>query len=140
MKSIKNRNLIIIQLFPEEDVFTELKKVCNKYKIRSAIIISGIGQVKTVKIGYFKKKHDYYPKTFKKPLEILSLTGNICKQEDEYISHLHIVLGDEKKKSYGGHLIEGKISITAEIILLETKLDIKRRIDKKTGLSLLSLK
>ena len=61
----------------------------------------------------------------------MSLTGNLNKQDDDYILHLHAVLSDEKKNTIGGHFIEGKISITAEIVILKTTLDLKRILNKK---------
>ena len=44
------------------------------------------------------------------------------------------MLGDEKKNVVGGHFIEGKVGITSEIVLLKTNLDVKRKLDEKTGL------
>ena len=107
--------------------------------METAVVLSGIGQIKHTILGYFKEKGDYNPESFNEPLEILSLSGNICKQNNDYILHLHTVLGDDKKKTYGGHLIEGIISITAEIVLLKTPIDLKRRLDNNTGLQALYL-
>jgi predicted DNA-binding protein with PD1-like motif len=140
MNSSENENLIFIRLFPNEDVNTQIKNACKNHNVKTAVVISGIGQLKKVNIGYFEKKGNYSPKIFEKPLEILSLTGNICKQNDEYFLHLHVVLGDENKKAFGGHFIEGEISITAEIVLLKNEIDILRKINKKTGLKDLHFK
>ena len=134
MQSKETKNIIFMRLFPNEEINEQIKKVCKIYNVKTAVVLSGIGQVKNVKLGYFKKKGDYSPETFEKPLEILSLTGNICKQGNEYIPHLHIVLGDEKKNSLGGHFIEGIISVTAEIVLLKTDVNAKRKIEEETGL------
>jgi len=102
-------------------------------------VISGIGQLKNIKLGYFKEKGDYAPQLFKYPKELLSLSGNICKEKNEYLLHLHAVLGDENKKAIGGHFIDGIVSVTAEIVILKTDLDIKRKTDKETGLKNISL-
>ena len=134
MESKEMENIIFIRLFPEEDVNEQLKEACRLHEIKTAVVISGIGQLKNVKLGYFKKKGDYNPEIFNNPVEILSLSGNICKQEDDYIFHLHAVLGDEKKNAIGGHFIEGKISITGEIVLLKTNFNVQRRLNEKTGL------
>jgi len=139
MQSKKEKDIIFIRLFPDEDVNKKLKEACKLHDIKTAIIISGIGQLKTAQLGYFKKKGNYSPETFNKPLEILSLTGNICKQNDEYLLHLHAILSDEKKNAIGGHFIEGKISVTGEIVLLTSDIDIQRKIDDKTGLMTLFL-
>ena len=39
----------------------------------------------------------------------------------------------------GGHFINGKVSITAEIVLIKTNINIKRKYDEETGLQALFL-
>lgn len=134
MQSKEKKNIIFVRLFPDENVNEQLMEVCKKHDVITAVVISGIGQLKNTQLGYFKEKGNYSPKVFNKPLEILSLTGNICKQGDEYLPHLHAVLSDEKKNAIGGHFIEGTISITAEIVLLKTNLNAKRKTNEETGL------
>ena len=94
MKSIEKNNIIFIRLFPDEDVNKQLKKVCKNYNVKTAVVISGIGQLKTAQLGYFIEKGNYAPQTFTNKLELLSLTGNICKHESDYALHLHAILGD----------------------------------------------
>jgi len=139
MKSIEKNNIVFIKLFRDEDIKESLKKACKKHEVNSAILISGIGQLDYAKLGYFKKKGDYHPEEFYNPLEILNLSGNIIKDSNEYLLHLHITLGQEDKKTIGGHLIEGKISITGEIVILKTDIKLKRIYDEKTGLKSLSI-
>lgn len=129
MQSKEDKDIIIIQLFPDEEVNNKLKEVCRKHDIKTAVIISGIGQLKNAKLGYFKSKGNYTLEKFDEPLEILSLTGNICKQQEEHILHLHAVLGTEDKNTIGGHFFEGIISVTGEIFILKTNLDFQRKID-----------
>ncbi|KYK22982.1 hypothetical protein AYK24_08050 [Thermoplasmatales archaeon SG8-52-4] len=140
MKSKEEKNIIIIQLFPDEEVNNNLKQACKKHDIKSAVLLSGIGQLKNASLGYFKNKGNYTLEKFDEPLEILSLTGTICKQRQDYIFHLHAVLGDEEKNAIGGHFFEGIISVTGEIILLKTNLDFQRKTDRETGLQTLYLK
>ena len=139
MQSKEVENLIFIRLFENEDIFDQLKIACKTHNVKTAIIISGIGQIKNAKLGYFKEKNNYTPKLFIKPLEILSITGNIIREANDYNFHIHVVLGDEKKSAFGGHLLEGNISVTAEIVLLKSSIDLIRKIDDKTGLKTLYL-
>ena len=139
MKSKENNNIIFIRLFPEENVNEQLIKACKNHNVKTAIVLSGIGQLKYAQLGYFVEKENYAPETFSEPLELLSITGNICRQEDGYTLHLHVVLGDKEKKTIGGHFIDGNISITGEIILLKSDINIKRKIDDNTGLMTLIL-
>jgi len=137
MKSNEMNNIIFIRLFQDENINEQLKEACKLHDVKTAVILSGIGQVKEVQLGYFKEKGDYAPETFNKPLEILSLSGNICKQNNDYLLHLHIVLGNKKKNTVGGHFMDGKISITGEIVLLKTLNDVYRKFDNNTGLKAL---
>lgn len=134
MQRIEKDNIIFIRLFQDENIEKQIKKVCKEHQIQTAVVLSGIGQIKNFKIGYFKEKGEYTQEKIKKPHELLSLEGNICKDNDEYILHFHIVAGDENKKTIGGHFITGEVNITNEIVLLKTKLDLKRKTEAKTGL------
>ena len=139
MKCIKKDKLIIIRLFPDENIIEEIKNTCKKYNVKTAVVISGLGQLKSFKLGYFKEKGNYSPEEFKIPHELVSLTGNIIHQKDDYLLHIHAVLSDGHKKAIGGHLIHGAIEVTGEIILLTSNISFKRELDEKTGLNLISL-
>ncbi len=131
MESIENKNIIFLRLNKNEDIIKQIKIACKIYNVKTAIVISGIGQIKNVQLGYFKEKGNYTKEIFNKPLEILSLNGNICYDNGEYTIHIHVVLGDEKKNAFGGHFFEGIVSVTAEIVLLKTSVDIKRKYDEE---------
>jgi predicted DNA-binding protein with PD1-like motif len=139
MKSKEKDNIIFIRLFEDEDLLDQIKNVCIFHNVKTAVVLSGIGQIKHAKLGYFKQKGDYLPESFNKPHELLSLSGNINKQNNKYNLHLHSVLSDENKNAIGGHLIEGKVSVTAEIVLLKTSINIQRKLDDNTGLKALFL-
>ena len=134
MQSKILKNLIFIRLFPGEDFYHQLAQICQKYQVRTAIILSGLGQLKNFKLGYFKPKGNYCPEEFRPAHELLALTGNISQQKDDYKFHLHAVLGDENKQAIGGHLISGLVETTAEIVLLKSDLKISRKIEDTTGL------
>ena len=131
MQSKEEGNIIFIRLFPDEDLQEKLKEACRLYNVKTAVIISGIGQLKKIQIGYFKEKNNYIRENFDAPHELLSLTGNICNQDGDYILHLHVVLGNEKKNAVGGHFIEGKVEITNEIVLLKTDVQLNGLWGKK---------
>jgi len=134
MQTKENNNLIFIRLFPEENLHEKLAEACKKHKVQTAVAISGIGQLKKFQLGYFGRKNIYIKEKFDKIYELLSLNGTICKQKDDYILHLHAVLSDEKKKTIGGHIFDGTVEITNEIILMKSDIEIFRRLEEKTGL------
>jgi predicted DNA-binding protein with PD1-like motif len=133
-------NIIFIKLNSNEYLFESLKKIFKKYKMKNAIILSGIGQLKNFTIGYFNIKLGYIKNIYNKPYELLNLSGNIIKINDNYEFHIHAVLSDDKMKTIGGHLFNGKVEITNEIVLLKTYFNASRVYDNLNGLKKLSLK
>ena len=134
MQSKEKDNIIFLRLFPDEDLHEKLREACKLYGVKTAVVLSGLGQLKKFKLGYLKEKNNYTTEKFDKPHELLALTGNICLQNEDHELHLHAVLGDEKKNAIGGHLIEGKVEVTNEIVLLKTNIAAKRKLEEKTGL------
>ena len=135
MKTVQENNLIFIRLFPNESVINCLLDACKKYQVQTAVVISGIGQLKDITLGYFKEKGNYTPETFSKPHELLNLSGNIIFNKDTYLPHIHVVLGNEKKQVIGGHLIEGFVEVTNEIVLIRSSAKLKRKNSVETGLN-----
>jgi predicted DNA-binding protein with PD1-like motif len=136
MRSDEKGNLIFVQLFPDEEINEKMSEICVKHDIKTAVIVSCIGQIKKAKVGYFKKKGYYSTTTFEKPMEIISLTGNIIKHKKDFISHLHICLADENKNVYGGHFIEGFIGFTGEIIMLKSDVKMNWKINNHASASI----
>ena len=134
MQSKEEDNLIFARMFPGEDIYTSLDELLEKHKVKTAVVLSGIGQIKDVEIGFFKEKGNYLPEKLAGNFELLSLAGNISLQDNAPEFHLHAVLGDEKKKAWGGHLISGAVNVTLELVLLKTNLEVKREIEEETGL------
>jgi len=134
MQSKEKNNLIIARLFPGDDVYDGLKEICREHKVKTAAIVSGIGQLGRFSLGFFKEKGDYLPQEFTTPHELLSLAGIVSEEKGEYDFHLHAVLGDAQKAVIGGHFLAGKVSVTAEIVLQKTTLKVKRATEEATGL------
>ena len=139
MESILHYPHLIIHLEPDEPLLDSLLSICLKHTVKTAVVLSGIGQLKQVTLGYFKEKDSYTPKKFEKSYELLSLTGTIINHEQSYIPHLHAIIGDQDKNTYGGHLISGTVEVTNEIIILLINETIRRKNSPKTGLMELSL-
>ena len=140
MISKEYENIIFIKLNSNEYLFDSLKKICKKYKIKNTIILSGIGQLKNFTIGYFNIKSGYIKNNYNKPYELLNLSGNIIKINDNYEFHIHAILSDNKMQAFGGHLFNGKVEITNEIVLLKTYFNASRIYDNSNGLKKLILK
>jgi predicted DNA-binding protein with PD1-like motif len=134
MKSVRKNNILLIILDTDEDFFKSLKILCKKYKIKNAIILSGIGQLKKITLAYFDKNKKYITKDFFDAYELLHLSGNIIQNDNDFNFHIHTIISNDKMKSFGGHLMKAEVNITNEIFLLITDINITRKIDDVTGL------
>lgn len=134
MKSSSKGNLIGLRLEDGEDLQEKLKEVARINKLKAAIVLSGIGMLREAELGYFRgPKEGYLRHYYSGPCELVSLSGNISLQEDDYNLHLHAVLITSQGEAVGGHLFKGKVNITNEIFLLKIDIPIYRRLED-TGL------
>jgi predicted DNA-binding protein with PD1-like motif len=130
---------IIARMFSDEDYIENLLEICRTEKIGTAVIISSIGQLKDVSLGYFVEKGNYEPEEFEGPFELLSVSGIISGFGDGYIPHLHAVLGDREKRSIGGHLLKGRVNVTSETVLRILDVEVLREHNEDTDLMDLEL-
>ncbi len=109
-----------------EDALNALSKYLEEKNIRAGLI-SGIGAMKEIHVGFFE---DGEYVTIKKSgiFEVGSLQGNISIKDGKPFLHAHLIVGDSSGKTYAGHLMEGNIvHPTLEVIILEfTGLQIDR--------------
>ena len=139
MRSRISNNVVAIRLDIGENIVECIKSVARLYDVKSAIV-SGIGATDKFTCGVFNPvTREYKENHFLGTYEILSLCGNLTQMNEEPYVHLHIIVGDENCASIGGHLIEARISATAEIFLQIIDQPIDRIRDDDIGLNLLSL-
>jgi predicted DNA-binding protein with PD1-like motif len=106
-----------------------------------AASFSGIGAFERVTLGYFElQKRDYKHIEINQQVEVVSLIGNVATGNDGPKLHAHVVVGKSDGSAYGGHLIEGRVRPTLEVVLIETPAHLKRRSDPATGLALIDLR
>lgn len=130
----------VIRLGKGEKVIEKLEEFCGKEGVRSGHF-SGIGGLERVEIAYYTiEDRKYHPKVFDKPpYELLSLKGNVAVSGGKLKVHAHVVIGDKEFRTFGGHLIEGTVLPTCEIVFFPFRGTIKRTKDEGTGLSLLDV-
>ena len=113
---------------------SEILSISNENNINAGIILSSAGSLSKLKI-----RLDDGIKIFEvvEPLEIISLNGTISKER----IHLHISCSKTNGEVIGGHLIEGVINTTCELVIgiIET-VSFKGEFDEKTGYNELIIK
>ncbi len=72
-------------------------------------------------------------------MEILSLIGNITSMNNEPYLHVHITVGDENGKAFGGHLNKAIISVTGEIFITVYDAFVDRFKDEEIGINLMNI-
>ena len=113
---------------------SEILSISNENNINAGIILSSAGSLSKLKIRLADGI-----KIFEvvEPLEIISLNGTISKER----IHLHISCSKTNGEVIGGHLIEGVINTTCELVIgiIET-VSFKGEFDEKTGYNELIIK
>lgn len=102
--------------------------------------LSGIGAFQRVRLGYFDREvRKYQPIEINEQVELLSLIGNFARTDGKAKLHVHVIVGKRDGTAHGGHLLEGHVWPTMEIMVVETPAYLQRTLDEITGLPLLDL-
>src|SRR5207249_2172165 len=102
--------------------------------------LTAIGAFAEVILGFFvPEKKSYNKIVLREQLEVLSLMGDITLKDGEPQLHLHVVLGRADATAHGGHLVEGIVSPTLEVVLTESPRHLHRTFDGESGLPLINL-
>ena len=104
----------------------------------SAAHFTAIGALSDVVLGYFDRgRKDYKKIPLRQQVEVLSLVGDVALDGGKPRIHAHIVVGDAEGRAFGGHLLEGHVWPTLELILTQSPKQLRRKMDPETGLALL---
>jgi len=99
---------------------------------------SAIGAFSRVVVAYFEWATKQYRNiAIPEQVEVLSLLGDITLEAGKPKVHAHCVIGKADATAHGGHLVEGIVRPTLEVVLSETPAHLKRRFDPETGLALI---
>jgi uncharacterized protein len=137
--------VVVIRLAPGDDIMESLVAIARECDIKQSVIIGGAASLSTAELRNVRTYPDEFPitdpnrvfSTFDGPLELLSISGNISRLEndDPYI-HCHAVIsvGKPDALAFGGHLLPGtRVFSTAELSMVEvTGCSMLRRFDDET--------
>jgi predicted DNA-binding protein with PD1-like motif len=123
-----------------EEVAAGLLRFAKENRLAAAQV-TAIGAFSDVVLGYFQiDRKDYKRIPVRDQVEVLSLIGDIALDEKgEPTVHAHVVVGREDGTAMGGHLLEGHVRPTLEVIVAESPAQLSRRHDPQTGLGLIRL-
>jgi len=140
MQSKQEGQYVIARLKSGDNYIEFLHAIAKEHDIKAGFILSSIGMLKDVELGFFLGNGKYKINKFKEPVEVTSVQGNFAMMDNELKTHLHITLSDEDGKAYGGHLDKGIVWVTADILILKLdKIKMTRKMEEDTGLAGLNL-
>jgi len=126
--SKKEGAILIVRLQPGENLLESLRAAVEKHGVTTAVLLSGIGMLIETELGFFQGPGKGYSiHCFTEPCELVSLSGNVSRQETGYNLHLHATLVEAGGGAVGGHLMKATVHLTNEIFLLETGIPVYRR-------------
>lgn len=99
---------------------------------------TAIGAFSRATVAYFDWSTKQYRNVMiDEQVEVLSLIGDITIEKDEPKLHAHVVVGKSDASAHGGHLMEGIVRPTLEIVVTEMPRHLHRRFDPESGLALI---
>jgi len=120
-----------------QEVMRGLLAFARKHKLVAGHL-TGIGAVRDAVLGYFDPHKKAYLRTHEKgQADVLSLTGNLARNNNEPFFHVHAALGRRGGSARGGHLFEATVRTTVELVLTAYPRPVRRKTDPETGLPLL---
>jgi predicted DNA-binding protein with PD1-like motif len=121
-----------------DEVVEGLLSFAREEKVQASHF-TAIGALSDVTLGYFNWAKKTFDKiSIQEQVEVLSLVGNIVFDNGDPKLHAHVVIGKSSGTAHGGHLMEGHVRPILEVILVEVPSHLHRKIDKETGLALIT--
>ena len=105
-----------------------------------AASIAAVGAFENAVVGWFDPAaKDYRRIPVGEQCEVLSLLGDVAQGQDGPILHLHTVLGLSDGTTRGGHLLEGTVFPTLEVVVTETPAQLRKVMRPDLGVALIDL-
>ena len=134
MQYSKSADSYLVRLETDEEIVAAIAHFADDRRVDSAWV-SGLGSVHHAVLGYYDRATtEYLRRTVEPDCEIVSLTGNISVKEGKTFAHLHVTLGTRDFLALAGHLFEGRVAATCELVVRALPGMVQRRRDPATGL------
>jgi len=124
---------------PGDEAVATLQQFARAEQLQASQV-TAVGGFERAIVGWF----DRAAKQFRhipvdEPSEVLSLIGDVAEGQDGPSLNLHVVLGLSDGTTRGGHLIEGQVFPTLEVIVTETPAALRRVMRPDIGVALIDL-
>ena len=128
-----------IVLATGDETIGALQQFVRERKIDTAAL-TAIGAFEQAVVGYFDwQLKDYRRIPVEEQVEVLSLLGDVAEADGDPALHIHAVLGRSDGSVVGGHLLEGHVRPTLEVVLTEPPVHLRKKKDPEIGLALIAI-
>jgi len=109
--------LLLVRMDPGEDLLATLLQAMEEQGVSSVVVVSGIGAVDGVEVGYFDPASRQYERAkLEGSHELVSVSGTVGWDAAQgFQPHVHVALGGRDHVVRGGHLFRATVSVTAEV-------------------------
>ena len=124
---------------PGDEAVSALAQFARSERLEAAQI-TAVGAFEHATVGWFDRAaRDYRRIRVDQQCEVLSLLGDIAEGQDGPIVHMHVVLGLSDGTTRGGHLLEGRVFPTLEVVVTETPAQLRKVMRPDIGIALIDL-
>ena len=129
----------VVVLDAGDEAFAAITDFANKNQLGGASL-SAIGAFERATVGWFDRAAKQYRRIpVDQQCEVLSLIGDVAEGPDGPSLHAHVVLGLADGTARGGHLLEGWVFPTLEVIVTEAPAQLRKVIRPDLGIALIDL-
>jgi predicted DNA-binding protein with PD1-like motif len=122
-----------------DEAMAMLAQFANKERIGAARF-TAIGAFSRAVLGYFDwQRKDYERIPVHEQVEVVALVGDVALENGRPKIHAHVVLGRRDGSTCGGHLLEGHVRPTLEVMLVQSPAHLARTADAESGLALIDI-
>ena len=124
---------------PGDEAVSALTQFARAERLEAAQL-TAVGAFERATVGWFDgAARDYRRTPVDEQCEVLSLIGDIAEGQDGPTLHVHAVLGLSDGTTRGGHLLEGRVFPTLEVMVTETPAELRRVMRPDIGIALIDL-
>ncbi|SFD06450.1 PPC domain-containing DNA-binding protein [Streptomyces aidingensis] len=129
----------VLVLSPGEETVGALTGFARTREIGAAQV-TAVGAFERAVVGWYDREaREYRPIRVDEQCELLSLVGDVAVGDEGPVPHLHAVLGLRDGTTRGGHLLEGWVWPTVELVVRSSPATLRKTYRPDAGLALIDL-
>jgi predicted DNA-binding protein with PD1-like motif len=124
---------------PGDEAIAALTQFARAERLEASQV-TAVGGFERATVGWFDRAaRQFRHIPVDEPSEVLSLIGDVAEAEDGPSLNLHVVLGLSDGTTRGGHLIEGRVFPTLEVVVTEAPAELRKVMRPDLGVALIDL-